>query len=176
MLQFRPTDEMGNGHGPMYAPNRDVAYFYPAILEGVEQRLLEGKGPELTKLLQDNKVSDDDLAKALNAYCHIFMNSTEDSKKSVHDVIKESGWLDCPFAARVVIHYHIAAAMTGLFFQATRDITKQGDSPYFYRKLLLVTARVSSFFNAGPLRRLFLRFRAKWLTSEKAICRRMEDE
>jgi len=160
----------------MYAPARDIAYLYPQIVEGVENRLYEGPFEPLSEYLKAQGVSEDDLAETIRVYC-LFLNSAHQvPKQSVEQCLEEVGWFAQPAPARIAVMFYLGAAMTGSFFQAIRDVTKQGDDPAHVEAMTLCSERTASFMNAGSLRRTFLRFKARWLTSAKSTSRRKGDD
>lgn len=161
---------MGPGQ-PMYSPARDIAYMYPQIVQGVENRLYEGPFKPLSEYLKSQGVTEIELAEAVRVYC-LFLNSAHKTPgQTVEQCLEEVGWMSQPPAARIAVMFYLGGALTGSFFQAIRDITKQGDDPAHVEALTVCGQRAARYMNAGWLRRAFLRFKAKWLTSAKSTSR-----
>lgn len=153
---------------PKYSPQRDIAYLYPAIIEQCENRLYEGPFPALSRVLTDAGVTEDQLAECVRCYCELINAAHRRPGVPLEQCMEESGWFKQPDMARVALMFYIGSAMTGNMFSAIRDVTEINSRATGALTVESVEERAAKYANAGPLRRAYLRLRARWLTSRSS--------
>jgi len=161
---------MGAGK-PMYSPSRDIAYLYPELVATIEQRLYEGPFEPLKKLLEHNHITEDNLAEAIRVYCEFLNSAHKTPDQSVEQCLEASGWFAQDPLVRIAVMFYMGAAMTGSVFGAIRDTTRMGEEPPHIRTLTAAGERMARYMNAGWFRRVYLRVRARWLTSVRLTFR-----
>jgi hypothetical protein len=127
IVQYRPKGE----DGPPYAPGRDLAYVFPAVMREAVSGLDKVNWPEYFKdWATALNLSDADLAKGVTAICDAVTLFTGDpSIKSPEDALERSGVTSLPHPVRVLLFERIGEAVLGGFFFCIRDVTVQGTPP-----------------------------------------------
>ena len=124
MPQFRPKGSTG----PMYNPQRDLAYCYmPALEEAVKGLTVEAAPSWLKDIAVEAEVTEDTLASAvqtlLNAH-ELFI--TDLAIREPAEALEKSGFLYLPPAVRILLLYRLGEVLMGGFFVAIRDVTRYG--------------------------------------------------
>lgn len=127
MAQFRPKGSTG----PMYNPQRDLAYCYmPALEEAVKGLTVEAAPSWLKDIAVEAEVTEDTLASAvqtlLNAH-ELFI--TDLAIREPAEALEKSGFLYLPPAVRILLLYRLGEVLMGGFFVAIRDVTRYGELP-----------------------------------------------
>lgn len=127
--QYRPAGSTG----PMYSPERDLAYLGPTVLlagiESLDQTRLSKEMESF--LLNDLGLTHGEIAAAISAYAE-----SQRYFIGVPDVITTSqalqagGFTRLPLTAQQVVLAAIGGAVTGAWFKAVRDTTKVGELPH----------------------------------------------
>ncbi len=128
VLQFRPRGTSG----PMYAPQRDLAYCYVPFLTESFGGLAPGDRSErLEAAMQHLGVSDADLMATIRCFLEahrLFIH--DDSVHTVFDSLQRSGFTACPPMAQMLLFARLGEVLTAGFFLAVRDVTPlHGESP-----------------------------------------------
>lgn len=127
MLSIRPR----GGDGPMYAPERDLAYITPTLMAAAMRTLEPGyQDDELVRYCQQYGISDDVLGTAVER-----MAEAQHNFVSAFDVLTPAQALnladftELPYSVRNVVFAAFGRALVGAWFQAVRDVTHIGEVP-----------------------------------------------
>lgn len=117
--------------GPMYAPERDLAYIAPTLLRAAIVSLDPPNIlPSLRAYMDQHGVTDADLAKAINAIAEaqtLFVGTLD--VRSPYDALQAAGFLDLSGAIQGVVLAAFGRVLLGAWFQAVRDTTHIEDAP-----------------------------------------------
>ena len=126
-LNMRPP----GAEGPMYAPERDIAYIAPTLLRAAINSLEPSRMPApLRAFLADQGVTDAQLAAAIEKIAEaqsLFVGTID--VRSPYDALNAVGFLDTPQAAQAIIFAAFGKALIGAWFQGVRDVTHLQDAP-----------------------------------------------
>ena len=123
-LQLRPR----GSDGPMYNPQRDLAYLYaPAMREALQALDKVNWTPEISRLFEQLGIDEADVSQAVGKLteAHRYFVGDDTIKEPV-DALNRVGWYDVPVAARYLIYGRLGEVMLGGFFIALRDTTAPG--------------------------------------------------
>lgn len=124
-MQLRPKDS----NGPMYSPQRDLAYIYaPAVTEALQALDEANWTPEMRDLLAQMGVTEEMIglaAKDLSQAHQLLINV--DGIDSAHDALTQAGWYNHPASVRSVIYARMGEVIMGGFLIAIRDISRYGE-------------------------------------------------
>lgn len=125
-MQMRPQ----GGDPRFYAPNRDIAYCFTHIVSVALAALddEEKRPPWIADYMEHTGTTQDDLCAAAKAMADGIANFVDVDKppETPHESLDQSGFLDSPPAAQLILSARIGQVLTGLFFTAVRDITPAG--------------------------------------------------
>lgn len=124
-VQLRPRGLQG----PMYAPQRDLAYFFsPFVQEAMAGLLPEHRAPHICEAMSQLGVTDEDLAKTAEAFASAMQQIVHtDGIQTVYDALRQAGFFDIPMGARLLWLYRLGEVLTAGFFVALRDVTPRDD-------------------------------------------------
>ena len=146
-----------------YAPQRDVVYLFPAILQNVADRLEDAPSAPLHLLLKERGVTENDLGAAMGAYCKYMNAAHQDPDQGMWDVLVASGWDDCKPEAQIAVMYYAGVMMTGTFFKGVRDVVPLGGATPTPVAELVAAARQLDAYVALPRWRKWLYRKSKCL-------------
>lgn len=126
-LQMKPKEF----DGPMYSPNRDLAYVYmPFFREVVRYLDFENMSPKLKEFCEKNDVTAEKLNIALkvvtDAHHNYIVRAPEADLKTC---LEEAGFNDVDYYAELVLFYTMGVSVNGGFFFALRDATQRFAEP-----------------------------------------------
>lgn len=156
-LQLRP--KAGEGvHNVAYAPARDIAYLYPNVVQAMENMLYQQKFPVLKTWLQSEGVTEEELAKTVEAYC-LFLNlAHKEPEETVEMCLERSGFTGMPAPAQVALMFYLGSIMTGTFFKGIRDITPLGgDTTFEVHQLVKMGERCADYAMKGRFGKWWVR-------------------
>ena len=124
----------------MYAPARDFAHNYPAMIQSIIRAFNTDYWPalfgwlaeEYMRLNPDDTAEDcqngafDDLEAAKDVYCKFLSSCCEDPEESVEDVLTRAGWNQVPLPVQMAWFSMMGQVMTGQLFAGVRDLTPLG--------------------------------------------------
>lgn len=135
-LNIRLQDTQ-TGRDYSFSPGRDIAYFWPKIVEMAYKGLADMPWePWYGKYLQDNGVSKDDVLKALVAFSRFCMNAVVTEIESPFEALEKAGFFDCPLPAQLVVMTKIGQLSAGAYWAGIRDCSRQGEIPEVLKNLL----------------------------------------
>lgn len=160
-IQYRP-----NSSGMLYAPARDLTYFFPDLCKRVAKSLHEQQFPDLHRWLDSQGVTSDDLGEACRAFCEYLVTSHEVPAECPNDVLERAGWFKVKPEAQIAYMYYVGTTMAGYFFKGIRDVQELGrDAPASLKQLRTYGKYARMVMSMPPWRRwLYLRTRsfARW--------------
>lgn len=117
------------GDGPVYSPQRDLAYIYaPAMREAITALDEVNWSEPIRELVSKLGITEDDIGEAVRrlteAHAH-FVNDPE--VQTPNDALNKTGWYDLPAACRYLIYGRLGEVMLGGFFVALRDTSRLAD-------------------------------------------------
>lgn len=135
-LQIRPSSSAPINKR-MYAPNRDLAYNFPGVVEACLDHLSQADWDTwFGGFLQQAGVSQEDLAVTAKSLGDGFVNFADDNIKSAYEALDAAKFFDGHPAAQLAICAKIGQAMIATYFVAMRDVTLQGaDAPVELKQL-----------------------------------------
>lgn len=113
----------------LYNVNRDLAHNFGSAVMELANRLDDERWPFLHELCRQHKVTDEQLAKALQALCKFVRGAADDPREGMYDVLLRSGWEEVPEAAQVVIMAYLGSILSGYYFIGAREATIGGEGP-----------------------------------------------
>jgi hypothetical protein len=133
-MQFRPKGDPG---ASVYAPQRDLAYVYPAAMKEALRALDPDKMPaEIKDLCAKLSVTNDHICagvQAILAAHRLFVNDPE--VETALDALIKGGWYDVRPAVRYLIFGRLGEVILGGFFLALRDISRLDDESAQQREI-----------------------------------------
>ena len=133
-IQIRPK---GSPDSPVYAPQRDLAYIYPAAIREAFWGLDAAQWQDyFSGWLEQSGVDEDALGRGVQLFgdaLKLFTNNAEISEPA--DAFQRVGFLDLPPPVRIMIYERIGEVMTGGFFVAIRDTAMLGQLPPQHREM-----------------------------------------
>jgi len=122
--QFRPF----GSDGPLYSPQRDLAYIYaPAMKEALTALDRVQWTEEIRELIGQLGITEADIALGVERLVEAHKYFVNDSDVDVPvKALIYSGWYATPTAARYLIYGRLGEVILGGFFLALRDVTQQG--------------------------------------------------
>lgn len=127
-LEVRFIDETGKERRS--SPARDVAFFWPQLVDLAIQGLQPGKvEPWIQDYLDHHLVTPQELRRGLDAYvtfCHL---STRPELETPKDALHESGFLLVHPAVMVAVCAKLGQIVTGAFWAGIRSSTPDGGVP-----------------------------------------------
>jgi len=133
-LQIRPN--YGQDGSLPYAPQRDLRYIYPSIVETICKRFNADGWPELSAYAEARGCTGEDLENANLAFITYLNCSCDSPEQTMEDVLKAAGWFDLPVPAQVAYMAMLGTVAAGQIFWALRDTTKLGDEPAGMKELM----------------------------------------
>lgn len=138
LTQIRPK----GGDGPVYSPNRDLAYIYaPAMREALYALDEVNWQGDIKSLIEQLGVTEEDIGRTVEALTKahtMFVN--DPTVHSAVDALTVAGYYDCPAAARYLIHGRIGEVLLGGFFIALRDTSELGKESAQQREIADIVA------------------------------------
>lgn len=130
VTQFRPKGS--DPAGPLYAPQRDLAYIYsPALREAMRGLLPANLSTELLTLMSGCGLSKERLGAALTAYADAHARFINDpTVGTAMDALNAAGFQGQPLLARLLIYARLGEVLTAGFLIAVRDVTRAGDTAH----------------------------------------------
>lgn len=125
LTQIRP----GNGDGPIYSPQRDLAYiFAPAMKEALTALDLVNWTPEIKGIIDRLGITEDDIGEAVQKLteAQYFITNHPDVREP-NDILEKVGWYETKPAARYLIYGRVGEVLFGGFFIALRDTSIYAD-------------------------------------------------
>lgn len=120
-IQVRPRGI----NGPMYAPQRDLAYFYGPFMQEALAGLERSARPAyLNELMYELHITEEALSSAVGALAEALSRFVHDDEvRTVYDALTKSGFMDQPAGAQAVVLARLGEVLTAGFFVALRDVT-----------------------------------------------------
>jgi hypothetical protein len=119
--------------GPMYHPERDLAYITPTLMaQAMSTLVIEKMRPELQEFAADHNVTQEDLNRAVVAFAEAqqLYVSLANPIDSAHQALEAKMFFHETLATRLLITAAIGEAITGAWFVSVRDVTRvDQDSP-----------------------------------------------
>lgn len=112
-----------------YNVNRDVAHNFAHAIRETARRLDEKCWPELVALLENQKVTDEDLGIACQALCQFVASAADNPKETMQQALDRSGWFASPFPAQVAVLAVLGTVLLGYYWIGVRDATVGGVGP-----------------------------------------------
>lgn len=126
---FRPR----GSDGPMYSPERDLAYLTPSLMAGSLQRLAEENWtPELRNWLEAAEIDTALLGETIDrlAEGQATFVSADPSPESPYAALLHAGFFTMPYLAQRAVFAALGEGLVGAWFLAVRDVTNiMEDSP-----------------------------------------------
>lgn len=126
-LTIRPN--YGQDGSLPYAPQRDLRYIYPGILQAVCDRFNGGGWPALSNYAESRGCTGEDLIQAHLAFVSFVNNSCDNPEENMEQVLHSADWFNTPVEAQVAYMAMLGTVLAGQLFYALRDTTKLGDKP-----------------------------------------------
>jgi hypothetical protein len=119
--------------GPMYHPERDIAYIGPTLMRTAMGQLLLEKMPESRRMFaEQNGVTQEHINAAVSAFAEAqsdFVSVTE-SVQSPYEALQRRGFFEHPPVALLLLYAAVGEVLGGAWFQTVRDVTYLNeDSP-----------------------------------------------
>lgn len=126
-IQFRPK----GGEGPLYAPHRDLAYFWPAAMKEALFALDEANWSADVKHLQEIfGYTEAEFGDAVRRLVHAHGLFTGDPSITEPQLaLEQASWFEVPFIIRMLITSRVGEVLMGGFFVAVKEVTRMGDVP-----------------------------------------------
>jgi hypothetical protein len=162
-LQMKPT-AMDAPHHVRYAPARDITWLYPNVMQTAENMLYDRRYEPLHNWLDEEGVTEEDLALTVEAYCKVLNAAHQNPEESLTDVMDRVGFSDMPIPAQVALTYYIGTMMAGTFFQGIRDVTpRYEDTTPEVIRLCKSGARMADYAARSPVGRWWIRMKRRLL-------------
>jgi hypothetical protein len=127
MQSFRPRGSTG----PMYSPERDLAYIGPTVLRaGIDSLEQVLKSDEIQAMLSLHGCDNSHVAAAVTAYAEsqsLFVGTPD--VMTTGQALQAGGFVNHPLIAQQLVLAAIGASLTGAWFKAVRDTTHVGEVP-----------------------------------------------
>lgn len=119
--------------GPMYHPERDLAYITPTLMaQAMSTLVIANMRPELQKFAEEHNVTQEDLNWAVVQFAEAQQHyvSLVNPVESAHEALSNKQFFNASLATRLLLTAAIGEAVTGAWFVAVRDVTRvDQDSP-----------------------------------------------
>ena len=123
MLQIRRRGSAD----PFYAPQRDLAYVFPAAMREAARGLDEEYWPQdVAELCRQTATQEAHVAEALGALGKAVQAFVEFTTETPEEALEQAGWYQQPALPRLLVAARVGEVLLGGFFHALRDITPQG--------------------------------------------------
>ena len=127
----------------LYSASRDVAHNFPAVVQEVWARLLDGpnRWPELNALLKQHTVGLPELRAAAEAFVVFVCSATADPRETMYAALQRAGWFKVNPVAQVAYMAYVGQVMAGIFFHGAREATIGGIGPLSDVRSLVAAGR-----------------------------------
>lgn len=130
-------------------PGRDIAHFWPQIVSLIPQGLArEMQEPWFKEYLAFKGVNEDQLFLACACFQDFLVLALEPDIKSPLEAITQSGFLNCPVAAQLVILAKLGQLGTGAFWSGIRSASPLHAKPASIERLAKSAARMKQLLDA----------------------------
>lgn len=131
------------------SPARDVAFFTPAIMEGLGFSLKEAALSADHKKLVEQAGGQKVVWGAFLALCRFMKKAIDPMIQTPQLCLEASGFMEYPREAIQVVMEKFAQALMGAFWSGIRSSTMNGEAPMLSR-LLQRAEELSGYFNSLP--------------------------
>jgi hypothetical protein len=119
-----------------FSPARDIAYFWPELIEHAYEGLLSNRWEDwYGDYLRAKGVTEKEVMDALVAYSKFCMLSCKTEITTPFDALTESGFFKCPLPAQLVVMAKFGQLCTGAFWAGIRSAQRQGEIPIEIQEL-----------------------------------------
>lgn len=119
--------------GPMYHPERDLAYITPTLMaQAMSTLVIANMRPELQEFAADHNVTQEDLNWAVVQFAEAqqLYVSLATPVESAHEALSNKSFFSASLPTRLLLTAAIGEAVTGAWFVSVRDVTRvDQDSP-----------------------------------------------
>lgn len=110
----------------LYSVERDAAHNFKHVATVVFEKIKNRCWPFLDALLENEGVTDQQLAEAVDAFVRFVATANKVPNTTMDDMMAQSGWLSCHPLAKVAIMAHVGAVQAGIYFKGARDAALKG--------------------------------------------------
>lgn len=142
--------------GPMYHPERDLAYITPTLMaNAIGTLVLDSMRPELQAFAKSSCISQESLNTAVESFAKAqqLYVSTTDRVESAKEALEMTGFYQLPLSLRMLLMAALGETVAGAWFVAVRDVTRTDqDSPAITQMAeMLAAAKAVARLHVDPV-------------------------